>query len=54
VGGSYSLAPGLTAFAEYQYMNQKQSGFDFVTSAAGAANNSVQGQAFLFGTLVTW
>jgi hypothetical protein len=54
VGGSYSLAPGLTAFAEYQYMNQRQSGFDFVTSTAGAANNSVQGQAFLIGTLVTW
>jgi hypothetical protein len=54
VGASYSIAPGLTGFAEYQYMNQKQSGFNFVTSTAGAANNSVQGQAFLVGTLVTW
>jgi predicted porin len=54
VGASYSIAPGLTGFAEYQYMNQKQSGFNFVTSTAGAANNTVQGQAFLVGTLVTW
>jgi len=54
VGGSYTLAPGMVLFADYIYQNRKQSGWNFQTGAVGAANNSVQGQGFVFGTQMTW
>ncbi len=54
IGGSYALAPGLVLFADYIYQNRKQSGWNFGTGAAGAANNQVQGQGFVFGTQVSW
>jgi len=54
IGGSYALAPGLVLFADYIYQNRKQSGWNFATGAAGAANNTVQGQGFVFGTQVSW
>jgi hypothetical protein len=53
-GGSYTLAPGMVVFADYLYQNRKQSGFNFLTLAPGAANNQVQGQGFVFGTMMTW
>ena len=53
-GGSYTLAPGMVLFADYLYQNRKQSGWNFATGAAGAANNTVQGQGFVFGTQMTW
>ena len=54
LGGSYTLAPGMVLFADYIYQNRKQSGWNFQTGAVGAANNSVQGQGFVFGTQMTW
>jgi len=53
-GGSYTLAPGMVLFADYLYQNRKQSGWNFATGTAGAANNQVQGQGFVFGTQMTW
>ena len=53
-GGSYRLAPGMVLFADYLYQNRKQGGFNFATNAPGAANNTVQGQGFVFGTMMTW
>jgi len=53
-GGSYTLAPGMVLFADYLYQNRKQSGWNFATGTAGAANNTVQGQGFVFGTQMTW
>jgi len=54
IGASYTLAPGLMLFADYIYQNRKQSGFNFGTNTAGAANNQVQGQGVVFGTQVSW
>jgi len=54
LGGSYTLAPGMVLFADYIYQNRKQSGWNFQTGAVGAANNTVQGQGFVFGTQMTW
>ena len=54
MGGSYTLAPGMVLFADYLYQNRKQSGWNFASGAAGAANNSVQGQGVVFGTQMTW
>lgn len=51
---TYSIAPGLTAFADYLYQNQKQSGWNFATQTVGASFNNVQNQGFMVGTLVTW
>ena len=53
-GGSYTLAPGMVLFADYLYQNRKQSGWNFASGTAGAANNSVQGQGVVFGTQMTW
>ena len=54
VGGSYTLAPGMILFADYLYQNRKQSGWNFISSAAGTGSNQVQGQGFIVGTQMTW
>ena len=54
VGGSYTLAPGMVVYADYIYQNRKQSGWNFLTGTTGVANNSVQGQGFVVGTMMTW
>ncbi|MGE0416742.1 MAG: hypothetical protein AB7O80_08045 [Acetobacteraceae bacterium] len=54
IGGSYAIAPGMVMFADYLYQNRKQGGFNFATNTPGAANNQVQGQGFVLGTMVTW
>ncbi len=55
VGASYSVAPGLLVYAEYQYQNLKQSGFNFITGAVGSpANNSIQSQGFVIGNMVNF
>jgi hypothetical protein len=54
IGGTWSIAPGLAAYAEYGYFYRRQGDFNFVTGAVGTANNSVNGQVFILGTRVAW
>jgi hypothetical protein len=54
IGGTWSIAPGLVAYAEYGYFYRRQGDFNFVTGAVGTANNSVNGQVFILGTRVAW
>ena len=35
-GGSYTLAPGVVVYAEYQYATRHQGGFDFIAGALGS------------------
>ena len=52
---TYTVAPGMIAFAEYIYQERHQNGFNFVTGAAGgAAYNNVKGQGFLLGSAIYW
>jgi hypothetical protein len=54
-GFSYAVAPGMSVFAEYQWVDQTQSGFNFATSTNGSlANNNVKGQGFLVGNVVNF
>jgi hypothetical protein len=55
-GLSYSVAPGYQVFGEYEYMDQRQSNFNFVTNAAAlsGANNSIKGQGILIGNVVNF
>jgi hypothetical protein len=62
-GGSYKLAPGVQLVGEYMYAHRHQGGFDFNTgnlgtpggpATAGTSTRDVQGQSFLFGTVLTW
>jgi hypothetical protein len=41
-------------FASYLYGTRWQGGYNFVTGAAGAANNKVQAQVFAIGTWLYW
>ena len=53
VGASYTVAPGLIVYAEYQYQTIYQGGFNFITNAIGsAANNTIKSQGFLLGNVV--
>jgi hypothetical protein len=55
VGGGYTVAPGLIAYAEYQYQTLTQSLFNFVTNGIGStANNNVRSQGFLLGNVVNF
>jgi hypothetical protein len=54
VGASYTIAPGMVAWAEYLYQARKQSGFNFNTGAVGAAFNSTSGQGLQVGTTFYW
>jgi outer membrane protein OmpU len=54
-GIQYTVAPGLIAFGEALYQARYQSGYNFVTGAAGSlAYNNVNGKGFLLGTTVYW
>ncbi len=53
-GASYTIAPGLVAFAEYIYQHRQQNGYNFATGAAGGAYNTVQSQGLQIGTTIYW
>ena len=54
-GGTYKIAPGLSAYADYYYAQRHQGNFNFQTGAVNtAANNNVHGQAVLLGMAVNW
>jgi hypothetical protein len=53
--GSYTLAPGMTVFAEYLWNDQYQGARNFVTGTLGSgANNNIKGQGFLVGNVVNF
>ena len=55
VAGSYTVAPGMTVFAEYLWNDQYQGARNFVTGALGSgANNNIKGQGFLIGDVVNF
>ena len=49
VAGTYTIAPGMTAFAEYVYGTRYQGGFNF-----GTGSDSVRAQSVLVGTVLKW
>ena len=62
-GVTYSIAPGLNAYAEYLYMQTHQGGVNQITGSTGtqttgapgtSANNDWHGQSFIIGTRVQW
>jgi len=54
-GITYSIAPGLNAYAEYLYGQSHQGGVSQLTGATGtSANNDQHGQSFIIGTRVQW
>ena len=55
IGGSYKVAPGLTAYADYYYAQRHQGNYNFQTGATRtAAYNDVHGQSVLLGISVNW
>jgi len=57
VAATYSLAPGLVVFADYNYGQRHQGGFNFATNSVlvdRGAYNDVTSQGFLLGTAVKW
>ena len=54
IGGTYAIAPGLTAYAGYSYGARHQGGVDFIAGAFGPLNNTVHTQNVLIGTRVQW
>ena len=59
VAGSFTIAPGFTAFAEYIWNDQTQGARNFVTGAIGTAagsnlNNNIHGQGFLVGDVINF
>jgi predicted porin len=54
MGGTYTLAPGLSLIASYLYGTRHQGDFDFVTSKIAKTNNDVKAQAFILATVVKW
>jgi hypothetical protein len=57
-GASYTVAPGFIVYAEYVYQDLQQSGFNFVTGAAGGAtaglNNNIRSHGFTIGNVVNF
>ena len=57
-GGTYRLAPGLSLFASYAFVQRKQNGFNFVSGASSgpdsAFKNKLTAQVFALGTSFTW
>lgn len=58
-GATYTLAPGLSLFASYLWIQRKQNGFNFVTGETNGVPNSVNAnkltaQAFALGTSFRW
>jgi hypothetical protein len=54
-GLTYSIAPGLNAYAEYLYSQSHQGNVNLFTGAAGtSAYNNIHGQGIILGTRVQW
>jgi hypothetical protein len=54
-GLAYAIAPGFTAYTEYQWVDQTQNGQNLITGALGSnANNNIRGQGFLVGSVVNF
>ncbi|MCB8880830.1 porin [Acidisoma cellulosilytica] len=53
-GATYVLVPGVKLFASYLYGTRWQGGYNFVSGAAGSANNKMQAQVFALGTWLYW
>jgi predicted porin len=54
-GITYSIAPGLTAYAEYLYGQTHQGGVNQITGSTGTStNNDWHGQSLVIGTRVQW
>ena len=52
---TYSPAPGLTFYLDYDYGQQHQGDFNFATGSAGStAYNDIKAQGVMFGTVVKW
>ena len=56
---TYTPAPGLTFYLDYDYGQQHQGAYNFATGAAGAAagsnlHNNVTAQGVMLGTVVKW
>lgn len=55
VGLGYTVAPGFTVYAEYQYNTQYQGAFNFITGSSGSsANNTVKSQGLILGNNITF
>jgi predicted porin len=54
LGGTYTLAPGLSLIASYLYGTRHQGDFDFVTGKVAKTNNDTRAQAFILATVVKW
>jgi predicted porin len=53
-GITYSVAPGLSAYAEYLYGQTHQGGVSQITGSPSSSNNDWHGQSFIIGTRVQW
>ena len=51
---TYTPAPGLTFYLDYNYGQQHQGHYDFATGAHDAAYNDIKAQGVMFGTVVKW
>ena len=53
-GITYSIAPGLTGYAEYLYSQSHQGGVNLLGVGTSAEHNDVHVQSFILGTRVQW
>ncbi len=53
MGGAYKVAPGFQVYAEYDYQYRHQGGFNFLTGATGATQDT-QSNTFMLGTVMNW
>jgi predicted porin len=53
-GLTYILVPGAKLFASYLYGTRHEGGYNYLSGAAGAANNNTQAQVFAVGTWLYW
>ena len=54
IAGTYTLAPGLTAWAEYVWGTRYQGDFNFATNGHDGLVNHVRAQGVLIGTALKW
>jgi hypothetical protein len=54
VGGTYNWGPGAQLYASYLYGQRHQSGYNFVTGAAGASNNNTRAMGVMIGNVFSW
>jgi len=54
IAGTYTVAAGLTVFADYQYGTRYQGGYNFATGENSSSVNHVQAQGLLLGTVMKW